>query len=387
MSQYLPRMVGAKGLIGGRPFGIHTPEMYGAAGDNTTDDSAAIQAAMDAAGATGGEVYLPRVYAVANTLVSPGGISMRGPTRLVQSGSNGLGGGLRQLDATKPVLHLQAAATQVSRLSFLGVETAAPYNTHGGTLITLANPCKAVIDMCRFLNTTYAIATLNGLRVDIKNSTIWHTNVGLNLPVGDGGSIADSLIEGNDFWCRGYGILAGIGKLVSCVVQSNIFYLSGAGIQATNAERARIVNNRFIDNDRYGLGLLGATKRCIAVGNIFNNNGLDATAPTHERVDCLIGPTSAANPATDNVVVGNSFDTAEGRGLLINNFNSPLSNSKVIGNTGRVSVRFPDYATNEHHPIRHGTELQGFDVRESPNGSKWLVTVDDTGSVATTALA
>ena len=51
----LSQLVG--GLVGGRPFGIISVTEFGARGDGTADDTAAIQAAIDAA--NGGTVYLP----------------------------------------------------------------------------------------------------------------------------------------------------------------------------------------------------------------------------------------------------------------------------------------------------------------------------------------
>lgn len=57
---------------------IATDTVYGAKGDGTTDDTAAIQSALDAAG-TGGVVYLPAgTYRTSAPLVIPPGVTLRG---------------------------------------------------------------------------------------------------------------------------------------------------------------------------------------------------------------------------------------------------------------------------------------------------------------------
>ena len=55
------------------------PRDYGAKGDGTTDDTAAIQQALDAAAKAGGQVLLPPGrYVVAGSLRIPPGVSLHG---------------------------------------------------------------------------------------------------------------------------------------------------------------------------------------------------------------------------------------------------------------------------------------------------------------------
>lgn len=87
---------------------------YGAEGDGETDDTAAIQAALDAAHAAGGGtvVFPPRVYAVTNYLVLRQGVSI-----------DGYGATVRRLDST--------AYFKMFANGVLGDQTATGYSGHG----------------------------------------------------------------------------------------------------------------------------------------------------------------------------------------------------------------------------------------------------------------
>lgn len=61
-----------KGLVGGRPFGIVSVTEFGARGDGSTDDTAAIQAAIDAAGEGGVVAVPPGTYGVSSLTLSTG---------------------------------------------------------------------------------------------------------------------------------------------------------------------------------------------------------------------------------------------------------------------------------------------------------------------------
>ncbi len=66
-------------LLAGRPAGIFNLKDYGAAGDNLTDDTAAITAAIAAADAVGGTVYAPPgIYLFAGEIEVTGVVSIRG---------------------------------------------------------------------------------------------------------------------------------------------------------------------------------------------------------------------------------------------------------------------------------------------------------------------
>jgi hypothetical protein len=65
---------------------VFRPEQFGAVGDGTTDDTAAVQAALDAAGAAGGVLELKARYLVSDalTLTSKVRFDIRGPGKITQ---------------------------------------------------------------------------------------------------------------------------------------------------------------------------------------------------------------------------------------------------------------------------------------------------------------
>lgn len=79
----------ARGLIDGRPFGIVNVTEFGAVGDGETDDTEAIQAALDAAGsAGGGVVYIPAgTYGLTRSVASGKyALTIPAKTRLLGAG-------------------------------------------------------------------------------------------------------------------------------------------------------------------------------------------------------------------------------------------------------------------------------------------------------------
>lgn len=71
------------GAVWDKGGGVHNVKAYGAKGDGTTDDTAAIQAAIDAAELVGGTVYFPPgTYLISSALVvDASGIALRGAGR------------------------------------------------------------------------------------------------------------------------------------------------------------------------------------------------------------------------------------------------------------------------------------------------------------------
>lgn len=76
----LATIVPASGALGQDPAGTYNVREYGAQGDGKTDDTAAFQEALDAAGKVGGAVVeVPRgIYRFAGHLNVPQGVTLAG---------------------------------------------------------------------------------------------------------------------------------------------------------------------------------------------------------------------------------------------------------------------------------------------------------------------
>jgi len=96
----------AVALLGASPINVQDPA-YGAVADGTTDDTAAIQAALDALPATGGTVFFPasaHAYLCAGTLTIPDKVTLQGASGLSSGSATGShlaysGTGARFIDA------------------------------------------------------------------------------------------------------------------------------------------------------------------------------------------------------------------------------------------------------------------------------------------------
>ena len=77
--------IGPKPVLSGSADGVYSVMNYQAKGDGTTDDTHAIQTALDEAGKIGGEVFLPPArYLVSGSLHVPPGVSVVGSARMPQ---------------------------------------------------------------------------------------------------------------------------------------------------------------------------------------------------------------------------------------------------------------------------------------------------------------
>lgn len=124
----------------------HMPEQFGAVGDGVTDDTAAVQACIDACIAEGvARMYCPRVYSITSTLnivnADPGGFKMFGASpyqsRFIYSGTGfciqvGSGAGSNACDGWRVTIEdlgiYAASATPTGGIKFAGTRFCAVQN-------------------------------------------------------------------------------------------------------------------------------------------------------------------------------------------------------------------------------------------------------------------
>ena len=125
---------------GGFVFSVKD-ELYGAVGDGTTDDTASIQSAIDAASATGGTIFFPDgTYKLSSRLSIFGGLTFSG---------KGVTSKLQQSTETNVLYGASINSVCVRDISFLGV---GPNNVDAAlvnTAIAFENNCRDIkIDNC-----------------------------------------------------------------------------------------------------------------------------------------------------------------------------------------------------------------------------------------------
>ena len=176
----IPTHLGA--LAGSAIYNVKSPT-YGAVGDGATDDTAAIQAAIDAASSGGGVVYFPQVassYRVTSTLTADGDVMLVGAgaplsviamdhasNDLLSFGGSGTGHNamvglrLQVLQAhSGNLLVVPAATTLVVERCQFGTGT-----NNNGDLVEIAASASTNVTFrdCRFLWTSATVGAINSL--------------------------------------------------------------------------------------------------------------------------------------------------------------------------------------------------------------------------------
>lgn len=216
---------------------------YGAKGDGITDDTAAIQAAIDGLGASGGILYFPKGwYAVTQLNITVGQITLQG---------EGLSSRLLSSDAISDVIYSTAGYLMIDRLVFANkggtVRTGANYiNCIGGE--TYITNCKfmqgytaisigpasgiVTIDSCHFrdfnTNGTSDVILIDTTGADVSiNECVFDNNAslmprsGIRINSCQDVNIADCNIIhcGKDLW-----VIPTVGKVVASLYAANTFF-------------------------------------------------------------------------------------------------------------------------------------------------------------------
>lgn len=152
--------------------------LYGAVGDGAANDTAAVQAALDAASALGGgTVFFPAgSYRTTAALTVAANVSLLGAGPAVSI--------LKIAHATANLLTLALAITSLSSIEGLRL-TCAQSST--GTLVNAALGRKLRIHNCSIGQTTGLNGAVTGVKYDVAGSNIFITNTAFTLD-GNGGS-------------------------------------------------------------------------------------------------------------------------------------------------------------------------------------------------------
>jgi hypothetical protein len=320
-------------------MGMVDVRAYGATGDGVTDDSAAIQAAIDVATATGKVVYLPAGrYKISTTLNMKESVRLEGSVRMQVDYRETGGTELVQNVAGTSLVSIADGVKGWSfkNLTFRGTEADDPYTTGGGTLVELNTTVEGLFEDCRFIASTYCITVMtdkNAGQVNINRCYFWYNSIALRLI----GGMTDSFINNSEFYSINTGIYSTTGGLNDIHIYNNLFYVSKNGISATNAIGTNIAGNRFNDIGGAAIYMYGSPNTLQIVGNRFLNCGTDNALSNLQRGGIILYASGASDYADNTAITGNVFQNCYHDIFLVNDA-SPPRNSRITGNAGNVEL-------------------------------------------------
>lgn len=261
-------------IIGGGGSQEHSISVksYGAVGNGVSDDTSAIQSALDAVPANGGIVYFPNgTYKVSSVLTVS-----KPCTRL-------LGPGRRQRIATlAPAIINYTGTGNVINVTgnqgFVCEYVHFNYPAQSGTVINVSNVASGFIRNCHFVGTSK-----NGKAIDINDGSGWtfkdidveYFDIGIDLQQNNG----DTLIENASVSLCNTGTRIGYAASTTGVTMIGLDYeLNGIGIDIFNGNSIHISGSYF-EQDTAGTYLLkctgtgGATPQNISLTSSYSTGG------------------------------------------------------------------------------------------------------------------
>ena len=339
---------------------------FGAQGDGQTDDTAAIQRAIDAAGkVSGGVRFPPGVYAVSR-------LQMRSNTALVATPTwsyrrNG-GTVLRLCDASAPCL-LDLTGTIGARVIGLSLDGAKLGTQAVGVFLDGDGHKEEetlVIDNVR-------VAHFTGDAINLRN--VWAYTVRNSMMAFCGGNGLtttrwDGYLYGNIIYdCRGYGIALLSPNAAVSIVGHRIEWNDRGGIYIERGSHCHI-NDSYIDFcGGPGLHVKGTAERragVIAVtGNLFNRNGAKAAPASHQGAHCVFEHVDGL-VMTGNTLRSGCDDAGKGRrapdyGIVCEGLRSSIIRNNVL-HDGAVKQLLVDLGGHDEQSLvkeNPGTLAQG----------------------------
>ena len=338
---------------------------YGAKGDGRTDDTAAIQAAIEVVAGTGGTLLVPDgTYMINAILNSNKGLILRSNMTLRMSS----GAVLKAITNGSPayaILYLP----RVTNVNIIGGTVEGDRSTHTGTLgesgmgISVATSANVFIEgvtakecwgdgfyvggtnctnitLCNVVadhNRRQGLSVVYADGVMVRNSTFKNTQgtlpeAGIDIEPNAGETVANMQILGCTFTNNSGGGIQngvaisnrGISFIRNVIIDGNVMvgngfnaangHTGGGGVETSNTAGHRITNNVMRDNKNWGLRLRDEADDTIVTGNTI-------TGTTGDGI--YLDPTITNYTITGNTVTGNTrygiYQGSGAQGILATN--------------------------------------------------------------------
>lgn len=292
---------------GGSVFNVKHPT-FGAAGDGVTDDTSAIQAAINAAVAAEGKVFIPPgIYLISSTLTVTDTVTIQGASNVRHGASAGAvttGGSVLYLadGANTDLLSVgnggvnEFTHPMVYRLTLFGNR----HNNTSGSCLNLAGTnMHPVVELCDISHAAEhginCTSTTNG--AELRANVIYFCGTN-NI---NAASLADSRIVHSSIGRAGaQGISVGSGN--NQLIGNHCWISGDRGIRVSS-DGNQLIGNRCNTSQGAGIHIVGATKT-LALANVCHDNGQDDTKTTNERAGMLVSGAVDSTTLVGNVLTG-----------------------------------------------------------------------------------
>jgi len=359
---------------GGQAFSV---KAFGAKGDGSTDDTAAVQAAINAAAASGGTVFFSQgIYLIAGSLTIPnsGGANPRQmPLRLTGVGSDSQATGTYPPGVYGSVLNLTyasgAAKFDTTGIGKLEIDHVTLEDTGGDSVPFVATTNTTLhIHNCSFQGSKTGTAAdqdaivlgtatedFQGYGTVIRDNFFDYVRRAVYLLRGSNAVY----VERNTIWLHAGSNLAGGAAIeldgtgdqaAGNSISGNLFEMAGYvyGIKLTDSSANQMTGNSFWD----------AGAQTLGVFDLDSNSGYNIYSCTlTSGIACEAGTPPASNTllATASSATGNKFGKAV--------FVMPPASAVLNGNTSEIWSGLPDYPVLVLHGDKTDIDPQQFNIK------------------------
>lgn len=301
---------------------------FGAVGDYTADDTAAIQAAIDALPPAGGIVYIPQgTYKITAPIVLHSGVTLKGAgyTSILKLGNS----------VNADVIHMSDGTVVTSNIIVKDLMI-------DGNKANQGSICDGIVATTTTNGVYYSkienVKIINVKNVAIRISQMYRCTITNNY--------LDTVI---------YGVYGG--PVVDCTISNNVFYnmgevAAGSAITLiTTPQYVSVTGNVIYSGKQYGIYMTGGPKYCVVSGNIIHftsGNGIfmQGTSVLHGYGCTVTGNTvydsyhGISLVYTDySTVTGNTVDKSYEAGVIFTNATYSVMTGNTVKNssTGKLS--------------------------------------------------